>query len=183
MRYIFHHANSLLCLAYELVLGLFNLLPGLLVQMLNVALRSPLASLERIEHQPRILDVFARLGRKHQVGVQGRVPPSQKAALDLSVLAQPGLADLLRRKGVFLQADGELIFTVLVGLGEVVRASQSGAGNGMAKGFRLGLRGRRGAQRSLAFTGRGRLRKELDFLADGATEVVEGFAQMWWVVV
>ena len=183
MKYILHHANGLLCLAHELVLSLFDSLSGVLVQMVDVTLRSSLASLDGIEHQPRILDVLARLRRKHQVGVQSSVPPGQKAALDLSILTQSGFADFLRRQRVFLQTDGEMIFTLVVRLREVVRAGQRGTGDGMAKGFWLRLCGRRGDQRGLGFAGRCRLRKELDFLADGATEVVERFAQMRWVVV
>lgn len=53
----------------------------------------------------------------------------------------------------------------------------------MAEGLRLRLRLRGCGEGSLSFGGRGRGGQELDFLADGPAEVVEGLADIAGVVV
>lgn len=53
----------------------------------------------------------------------------------------------------------------------------------MVEGLGLRLRGRGRGQRSLGLGGRAGMRQELDLLVDGAAQVVEGLADVGWVVV
>lgn len=64
-----------------------------------------------------------------------------------------------------------------------MRGIEGGAGNGMAKCLGLGLCRGRGGQGSLGFGGRRGVGKEVDLFRDGAAEVVEGLADVCWVVV
>ena len=151
--YILHDANSLLGLADEFVLGLLDLGTSLLAQVvITVAGLALLAGqcestalsigLGGIQTQPRVLDLLASTCRELDVGVEGCAPASQESALDLGVLRQTGLANLLAGDGVLLKGSGQGVLA-RVGLlgGEHVRAVQGGAGNSMAEGLGLGLRG------------------------------------------
>ena len=62
-------------------------------------------------------------------------------------------------------------------------AGEGGAGDGMVEGFRLRLCGWWGGEGGLGFGGRGGGGQEVDFIGDGAAEVVEGFADVGRVVV
>lgn len=181
--YVLHHAHSLLSLTNELILSLLNLRTGILAQVVQVTLRcSLLARLDRVKHQTSILNVLARLGSEHQVGVEGSVPPSQEAGLNLSVLSQTGLADLLLSEGILLQCGSKRVLT-LSALNQSLGAGEGGARDRMVEGLGLGLRGRGRGQGSLGFGGRAGLRQEMDLLVDGAAQVVEGLADVGRVVV
>lgn len=180
---ILHNADCFLSLSDKLILRLLNLSTGLLTQTVQITTSSRLlASLDRIQHKPGILNVLTRLGRKHQVGVERRVPTSQEPRLDLSILRQTGLAHLLRSQGVFLQRVRQGVFTGST-LGQSLRSSQGGAGNGVVEGLGLGLRGRRGSQGSLGLCGRRGLGEKLNLLVDGASQVIEGFANIRGIIV
>lgn len=143
---------------------------------------SLLASLNRVKHQAGVLNALARLGSKHQVGVESGVPASQEAGLDLRILSETGLANLLLSQGVLLKGIGERVLD-LGALREGLRAGQGGAGDGVVEGLGLGLCAWWGGQGGLGFGGRACLREELDLLVDGAAQVVEGFADVGRVVV
>ena len=64
-----------------------------------------------------------------------------------------------------------------------MRGIESGAGNSMAEGLGLGLCGRRGSEGGLGFGGGGCAGQQVDFFCHGAAEVVEGLADVGWVVV
>ena len=182
--YILHNANSLLSLANKLILSLLNHLPILLVQVINFTPGRALGSLCRIQHQSRVLDILPRLGREHQVRVQSRVPPRKEPALDLRILRQSRLANLLRRKRILLEPSCERVLVAIgVCLGQEVRTGEGCAGDRVVEGLGLGFRCWGSGQGSLGFRGGGRVREELDFLADGAAQVVEGFADVRGVVV
>lgn len=53
----------------------------------------------------------------------------------------------------------------------------------MVEGLGLGLRGRGRGKSGLGLGGRTGLREKLDLLIDGAAQVVEGLADVGWVVV
>lgn len=166
--YILHHAHGLLSLADKFILRLLNLRTRLLAQVVQITAGSRLPpGLDRVEHEPGILHVLARLGRKHQVGVQGGVPASQEARLDLSVLRQTGLAHLLGSERVLLERGRQRVLTGM-DLCQGLRSSQRGARDGMVK--RLGLRfGRwRSDQGRLGLGRRRSLRQKLDLFADSA---------------
>lgn len=184
--HILHNANSLFSLADKLILRLLNLGTSFLTQAIQIALRSRLlAGLDRVQHKPGILDILARLSRKHQVRVKRRVPPSQEPRLDLRILRQPRLADLLRCKGVLLQRGRQRVLAAA--RRRVLRQSlgpgQRGPGNSVTEGLGLRLCGGRRGQGRLGICGGRRLREKLDFLVDGAAHVVEGLADVGRVVV
>jgi len=64
-----------------------------------------------------------------------------------------------------------------------VGAVDRGARDGMAEGLGLRLRGWRCGERGLSLGGGGGGGEKLDFLGDGAAQVVEGLAEVGWVVV
>lgn len=64
-----------------------------------------------------------------------------------------------------------------------MRGVESGAGNGMAEGLRLGLRRGGSSEGRLGLGGRRGAGEQVDLLRDGAAQVVEGFADVGWVVV
>lgn len=64
-----------------------------------------------------------------------------------------------------------------------MRGIEGGAGNGMAERLGLGLCGGRGSEGGLGFGRRRGVGEEVDLLRDGAAEVVEGLADVGWVVV
>lgn len=66
---------------------------------------------------------------------------------------------------------------------EKLRASESGASDGVAEGLRLWFGGRGSRQGSLRFRGRGGMGEQLDLFADGATEVVERFTDVGRIVI
>jgi len=70
-----------------------------------------------------------------------------------------------------------------VGLGEHLAAGEGGAGDGVGEGLGLGLRAGRGREGCLGFTGGGGVGEEVDFVGDGAAEVIEGLADIGGVVV
>ena len=53
----------------------------------------------------------------------------------------------------------------------------------MIEGFGLRFGGRWGREGRLDVGGRGGVRQEMDFLAYGAAEVVEGLANIGWVII
>jgi hypothetical protein len=195
MTYVLHNTNSLLRLADKLILSLLNLRSRLLAQVILHAVfpasltrkrkRTTLGiSLCRIEAQPRILNRLASASRKLDVRVQRCAPARQEAALDLGVLRQSRLADLLAGDGVLLETSCQRILAGRGLLrGEHVRGVDGGAGNGMAE--RLGLRLRRGgsSEGGLGFGGGGGRREKVDLLRNGAAEIVEGLADVGWIVV
>jgi hypothetical protein len=143
---------------------------------------SLLASLDRIQGEASVLDVLARLGSEHQVGIQRSVPASQETGLDLRILAETGLANLLFGQSILLQRNGERVLDVAAlrkGLGTGERSARYR----MVEGLGLGLSGRRRNQRGLGFGGGAGLREEGDLLVDSAAQVVEGFTNVGWVVI
>ena len=163
IQHVLHHAHRLLRLRHELVLGLFDLLPGLLAQILIRVLlllaRRPGRSaqvepgaafglgLGRVEVEPRVLDAGAGALGEHQIRVERRAPAGQEAGLDRGVLRETRLAHLLLRDGVLLERLGEGFFGDHPGggrggvdLGEGVRGGERGAGEGVRKGLGLRLR-------------------------------------------
>lgn len=64
-----------------------------------------------------------------------------------------------------------------------MRASKGSAGDGVVERLGLRLRGWGSGQGSLGFSGSGGMGQKLDFLADGAAKVVEGFTDVRGVVV
>ena len=70
-----------------------------------------------------------------------------------------------------------------MGSDEGLGAGEAGAGDGVAEGFGLGFCGGGRGQGVGGFGGGGRGGEEGDFVGDGAAEVVEGFADVGWVVV
>ena len=194
--YVLHDANSLLRLSDELVLSLLNLGTGLLAQLfLHTIFAASLLSGESksttlgvglggIKVQARVLDGLAGACRKHDVGVQSGAPAGQEPALDLSILRQPGLADLLAGDGKLLESSGKRILaSARLLTGKHVGAVQRSAGDGMAEGLGLGLRGGRCSEGGLSLSWRGSGRQEVDLLGDGTAEVVEGLADVGGVVV
>lgn len=53
----------------------------------------------------------------------------------------------------------------------------------MAEGFGLRFGGGRRGQGSLGLGGGGSVRKKVDLFADGATEVIERFTDVWGIVI
>lgn len=142
------------------------------------------ARLGGVERQARLFDIFARACGKHDVGVERRVPARQVAALNLGVLRKAGLADALLGEGKLFERRREGVLACSsVLLVQQLAAGERGARNGV--GERLGLRlGRgRGRQGGLSLGGRSGGREKLDFLADGAAEVAEGFIDVAGVIV
>lgn len=70
-----------------------------------------------------------------------------------------------------------------MGLVEELGAGEGGAGDGVGEGFGLGFCAGRGGEGGLGFGGGGSVGEEVDFVGDGAAEVVEGFADIGGVVV
>ena len=141
-----------------------------------------LAGLHRVKHQTGILNILARLGGEHEIGVEGGVPASQETGLDLSILSETGLADLLLGQSILLQRIGERVLT-LSALCEGLRTGKRSAGDGMVESLGLGLGGRRSSQGGLRLGRGASLRQELNLLVDGAAEIIEGLADVGRVVV
>lgn len=180
---ILHDADSLLGLSHKLILGLFNFHSRFLWQIVQVTMRSGLLrGLDRIKRKARVLHITTSFGSEAQVRVEGSVPPCQEARLNLSVLRQTSLANLFRRQGELLQRSGQGILAGGV-LGDQLRSRQRRTSNGMAEGLGLRLGGRRRRQGRLGLGGGGGMREQLDFFANGATEVIEGFANIRRIVV
>lgn len=66
---------------------------------------------------------------------------------------------------------------------EELGAGEGSAGNGVGEGFWLGFCAGRGGEGGLGFAGGGGVGEEVDFVGDGAAEVVEGFSDVGRVVV
>lgn len=193
--HILHDTNGLLRLPHELILSLLNLSPRLLTNLLLHAIfPAGLArqresttlsiSLRSIQAQPRVLHRLAGPRRKHNIRVQRRTPARQKSALDLGILCEPSLSDLLAGNSELLEGGRERVFAGTGMLtGQNVRAVQGGTGNGVAEGLGLRLRGGRCGEGGLGFGGRSRGGQEVDFLGDGAAEIVEGLADVGGIVV
>lgn len=199
--HILHHTNGLFGLRHEFVLCLLNLLlrlgANLVVVRVHVCVlrgrdgghgdlprRALGLGLGGVQRQARLLDALARAGRKHDVGVEGRVPAGQEPALDLRILGQAGLADALFGQGELLEGRGQgVVAGAAVLLVEELAASQGSAGNGVGEGLGLGLRRGRGRQGGLGLGGGRGGREELDLFADGSAEVAEGLFDVGWVVV
>lgn len=181
--YVLHHAHSLLSLTNKLILRLLNLLAGILAQIIQITVRGGLlARLDRVQSETRVLNVLPRLRCEHQVGVQRGVPASQETGLDLRILGKTGLADLLLSQGILLQRSGERVLH-MAALRQGLGAGERRACNRMVEGLGLRLgRGGRG-QGGLGFGGGAGLGEEVDLLVDSAAQVVEGFADVGWVVV
>ena len=194
--YVLHDTNGLLSLSDKLVLGLLNLLLGLVAQLrLLVGLgagrsASKLPSvaldtrLDGIEGEAGLFNALASAGCKHQVGVEGGVPACQETALDLRILGQAGLAHALHGQGILLEGSSE---GVLAGTGvllvEALAAGKTGAGDGVRE--RLGLRLRAGGcgKGSLGLGGGAGRGQQGDLLADSAAEILEGLLDVGGVVV
>jgi hypothetical protein len=130
-------------LAHEFILRLLNLGTGILAQIVQIAPGSSLlGSLDRVQSKTGVLNVLAGLGGEHQVGVEGSVPASQEARLDLGILGQTSFADLLLSKSVLLQRSGERVLA-LAALHKGLGAGERGAGDRMVERLGLGLRGGR----------------------------------------
>lgn len=193
--HVLHDTNSLLGLCDKLILSLLNFLLGLRAELLLVVLAARGSStklpggaldtgLDSIQSQPGLLDRLAGAGRKGDVGVQGGVPPSQEAALNLGVLGEAGLSNTLHGERILLERSSKRILTgggVL--LVESLGAGQRSAGDSMMEGLGLRLSRRRGGQGSLGFGGRGSARQQSNLLGDGATKVLEGLLDIRGVVV
>lgn len=142
------------------------------------------AGLDSIERQSGVLDVLAGAGRKHDVGVERRVPASKEAALDLGVLGDAGLSNTLHGEGVLLEGSGQRVLaSTSVILVQGLATSQTGASNGMAEGLGLGLGGRRSDKSGLSLGGGGGGGKERNLFANGASEVLESLLDIGRVVV
>lgn len=99
-------------------------------------------------------------------------------------MGKSGFADSLFCESVLLQSSGEGIFSCIrVGLGDELGAGKGGASDGMVEGLGLGFCGGGSREGGLGFGGGGGVREEVDFVANGAAEVVEGFADVWGIVV
>lgn len=181
--YVLHHTNSLLGLANELILGLFNLLTGILAQVVQVTTGSSLlASLDRVQGKTGVLNILACLSSEHEVGVESSVPASQKTGLNLRVLSQTGLADLLLGQSVLLQRVSQRVLT-LDALRKSLGSGERSAGDGVVEGLGLGLSGGGSSQSCLGLGGGAGLREKVDLLVDGAAQVVEGLADVGRVVI
>ena len=66
---------------------------------------------------------------------------------------------------------------------EELGAGKGGASDGVGEGFGLRFCAGRGGEGGLGFGGGGGVGEEVDFVGDGAAEVVEGFADIGGVVV
>lgn len=66
---------------------------------------------------------------------------------------------------------------------EGLGAGEGGAGDSMAEGFGLGFCGGSGGEGGLGLSGGGGGGEKMDFVGDGAAEVVERFADVVGVVV
>ena len=151
--YVLHHAHGLLSLAHELILRLLDLGTGILAEVVQIAPGSSLlGSLDRVQRETGVLNVLAGLGGEHQVGVEGGVPASQEARLDLGILGQTSLANLLLGQGVLLQGGGERVLA-LGALNQGLGAGKRGAGDRMVESLGLRLSGGRRSQRGLGFSG------------------------------
>lgn len=160
---------------------LLRLTSSTLAKLESVALD---AGLDSIERQSGVLDILAGASRKHDVGVERRVPASKEAALDLGVLGDAGLSNALHGEGVLLEGSGQRVFaSTSVVLVQGLATSQTGAGNGMAEGLRLGLGGRRSDKSGLSLGGGGGRGEERNLFADGASEVLESLLDVGRVIV
>jgi len=193
--HVLHHANGLFRLGNKLILSLLYLLLRLraqLVIVMGVSARRgaelPSGSLDAssnsIKRQTGLLDTLASARGKVDIGVEGRIPPSQETALDLCILGQTGLADALHSERILLKRRGQRI---LAGTGMLLMqrlaAGKTGPGDRMGKRLRLGL-GRRWCRESglcLGWGGGGR--EEVDLLTDGAPEVLECLLNIRRVIV
>lgn len=192
--YILHDTDGLLSLANKLILSLLNLGSRLFTDVVvhgrlwsltrQSESRTLCIGLGRIQAQPRVLHCLASTCGKLDVGVEGGTPAGQEAALDLGVLRQSRLTNLLAGNGVLLESGSKGVLTRACLLGcEHVRRVEGGAGNGMVERLGLGLCRGGSSEGSLGFGGRGGAGEEVHLLRDGASEVVEGFADIGWVVV
>ena len=194
--YVLHNADGLFSRRDELVLSLLDLLLSLGAQLLRgvrvVVARgpgqlpgvAPGAGLDRIEGETSLLDVLARAGREHQVGVQGGVPASQKPALDLGILGEAGLANTLAGQGILLQGGRERILARAgVLLVQKLRAGQTRARQGVVKRLGLRLSGWGCDQGSLGFGGGSGAGEKVHLLANGAAEILEGLLDIGRIVV
>lgn len=184
--HILHHPHRLLRLRHELILLLLHLPPHLLTNHLQIRIHAPpppLLPLTRIQTQPRILNPLPCPRRKHQIRIQRRAPPSQEPGLDLRVLRQARLSDFLFREGIFLERGGEGVLGGGGGLRQELGAGEGGARDGVVEGLGLGFGGGGRGEGGLHVGGGGGGGEEVDFLGDGAAEVVEGFADVGRVVV
>ena len=199
--HILHHADSLLRLRHKLVLGPLNLLLRLGAQLVVVVVvrrrrgpadagdaqlprRAPDARLDGVERQARLLDRLARARRKHEVGVERRVPARQEAALDLRVLRQPRLAHPLHRQRVLFERRRQRVLArARVLLVQRLAARQTGPRDGVRE--RLGLRLGRGRCRQgrLRLGRRRGRRQQVHLFADGAAQVRERLLDVGRVVV
>lgn len=140
--------------------------------------------LDGIERQAGVLHIPASSGSEVEIGVQGGVPASKEAALDLRILRKAGLANTLRGERILLQSSGKRILSgARVVLVQQLAASQTGTSNGVAEGLGLRLGGRGGNKSGLGL-GRGcRGREKGDLFANGASKVLEGLLDVGGIVV
>ena len=113
------------------------------------------ASLDGVEGETGLLDALAGARGEVQVRVESCVPSGKESALDLGVLREAGLAYALHGEGIFLEGRGQgILARTGVLLVQGLAAGQTGAGDGVGEGLRLGLGGGRSRQGSLRFGGR-----------------------------
>ena len=139
-----------------------------------------------IKPQPCILHAPPRPGRKHQIRIQRRAPTRQEPLLDLPILRQAGFSHLLARQRISLQSGSERVLSARrgrVGLDEQLAAGEGGASDGVGEGFGLGLRAGGSGEGRLGFGGGFGVGEEVDLVGYGASEVVEGLADVGGVVI
>lgn len=140
--------------------------------------------LRNIQRQAGIFDTFARARRKHDVCVQRSVPSGEEPALDLRILCQPSLANSFLGQGELLEGGGKRVLARgAVLLVKELGAGEGGASHSMGEGLGLRLRGWGSRQGRLSLGGVCSGGEQVDFLADGSAEVVEGLLHVGWVVV
>lgn len=159
LAYVLHDTNGFFRLSDKFVLGLLNFFLGFGAELRLLTLAPRVAQLEgcalgggfdRIEREPRVLYILAGSSSELKVGVEGRVPTGQEAALDLRVLGETCLANALLGKRDLLKSGCKRVFAgPSMVLMQELTARQTGAGERVAEGLGLRLRGRGCDERSL----------------------------------
>jgi hypothetical protein len=117
VTYVLHDPNSFFGMRHKLIFRLLDFLLGFRTQLWLFVLCGAWRSrrgqfpsspsgpgLDGIQRQSSLLDILSRTRSKHQVRVEGCVPTSQEAALDLGILGQTCLADSLGSQSVLLKS-------------------------------------------------------------------------------
>lgn len=140
--------------------------------------------LDSIQGQSGLFNILSGARSKHYVGVEGGVPTGKEAALDLVVLGKAGLANALHGERILLERSSQRVLTSAgVVLVQGLTASQTGAGDSMAKRLGLGLRGRGSDEGGLSLGGAGGGGQQANLFTHRASEVLEGLLHIRGVVV